>query len=184
MRVLGLARLPSFVDGETLTIAEVSFTNEGSSPYDKMKQLRRMVDEGANDPRVCELAAAICAPCAARDSYAEAAAILSWVQSNVKYMDEDPEIFRSANYTATHGYGDCDDGVILAGALCKSIGIGTVVTVLSKRAGLFTWEPFHVYLCAALPKRNPTELVPMETTMKVPLGWDPHQYAVDHASEM
>jgi hypothetical protein len=182
MRVQGFSRLPSAVNGEMLSITRVSFDER--SPYDKMRQLRRMIGEGADDPRVCELAAAICTECPARDGYAEAAAILAWTQRNVKYVDEDPEIFRSANYTATHGYGDCDDGVILAGSLCKSIGIETVITVLSKKIGFLNWEPFHVYLLAALPKRNPVELVPMETTLSVPLGWEPFTYAQNHASDM
>ena len=170
--------------GEVVRYTGVDFDERGGSPTDKMRMLRHLIDEGAKDPRINELASRIVHGIPARDDGAEASALLVWTQQNPRYTEEGTETFRDAAYTAQHGYGDCDDAAVLFGALCESIGIPVRLEVISKRSGLFRFEPIHVYCLVGLPHRAPVEWIPAETTMLVPLGWDPAEYAVQHADKL
>jgi transglutaminase-like putative cysteine protease len=145
-------------------------------PADKMRRLRGMIDDGANDPLVHELAAHIIAPIDARDAAGEAAMLLSWVQTKIRYTPERVETFQSARYTLEHGFGDCDDLVVVLGALLESIVIPTQLEVLGwTEDGVFDCR--HIFLRVGLPPRAPTEWVAAEPTLPVPFGWEPAPYA-------
>ena len=66
--------------------------------------------------------------------------------------------------------GDCDDHTALICALAASVGF---------RVGLRAWGEYgedftHVYALAGLPKRDPSEEIGMDTTVKESyLGWQP-----------
>lgn len=185
MRVLARFFAPSLAwPGEIRQFTKVDFDERGGSPRDKIRTLRGLVDEGAADPRICELASRIALGAPLRDDAAEAQALLSWVQENIRYTEEGTETFRTASYTAEHGYGDCDDSSVLFGALCESIAIPVALQVISKRTGVFRFEPLHVFCLVGLPRRNPLEWVPAETTLPRPLGWDPTVYAIEHADKL
>lgn len=185
MKILDHFFAPSLgFPGEMRHFIKVDFDERGGSPADKMRAIRSMIADGAADPRIGELASSIVNNVGPRDDKAEAAALLAWVQENVRYTEEGTETFRSAAYTAEHGYADCDDMTILLGALLESIGIPTKVVVISKRVGLFRHEPLHVFLRSGHPHRAPREWIPLEPTLPVSFGWDPEIYALAHADAL
>lgn len=70
----------------------------------------------------------------------------------------------------TSGAGDCDDATVVFGALCKRAGFSTVrARVISVDGEAFG----HVYPVVGLPRKYPTELVPLDPTVRnaVP-GWE------------
>jgi transglutaminase-like putative cysteine protease len=170
--------------GQVQLYTHVDFDERGGSPADKMRMIRQMISDGAHDPLINELASSIVHSCPARDDYCEAQALLTYVQEKQRYTEEGEETFRDAVYTATHGFSDCDDATILFGALAESIGIPTRVEVISKRIGLLRYEPIHVYPLVGLPHRAPEQWIPAETTLHVPLGWDPAVWAEQHADKL
>lgn len=69
--------------------------------------------------------------------------------------------------------GDCDDHAALIATLCAAIGF---------KVGLRAWGPSsaqngeltHVYAVVQVPKRNPTEVLGMDTTVEqADVGWEP-----------
>jgi len=185
MKILGRLITPSLAfPGEVREFIKVDFDERGGSPHDKIRKLRALISDGAQDPRINELASSLVRGQPDRDDAAEAATLLEYVQNHVRYTEEGTETFRSAAYTAEKGFGDCDDAVVLYCALCESIGIPTRLSIISKRTGLLRHEPLHVYALVGLPHRNPTDWLPAEPTIHVPLGWDPVEYAAAHADKL
>lgn len=175
MRLLNAFAAPSLgYPGERRQVAGVMFSEMG--PEDKMRRLRAMIDSGAVDPMVHELAAQIVAQTPPRDATAEAAAVLAWVQHNIRYTRELVETFQSAAYTLAHRYGDCDDMVVALGALLESLTIPTRLEVLGwHEQGVF--DARHIFLRVGLPAHAPTAWVAAESILPVPLGWEPAVYA-------
>lgn len=183
MRELGHWRVRSWAyPGELRDLILVDFDDQ-HGPHDKMRALRAMIQKGATDPLVNELAMAIVASCPARSEACEAAALQQWCQQQIRYADDGTQTFRDLGYTLRHlaAGGNCANaGAIVFGALCQSIGIPTRLVVLSRRTMLFASDPFHVYCEIGTPRRTPEEWIPVEVTQPVPFGWDPAAYVAQH----
>ena len=92
------------------------------SERDKFLLLRARAGEGAADPRVIDLAYRLTARC--RQSHdTQARALHAWVRDTIAYLDERPERFQAAWYTASNGRGDCDCQTILLGAMAEALGL-------------------------------------------------------------
>ncbi len=105
-----------------------------------------------------------------RNHAAYAVAIAKWVQENIQYVNESPEVFQEPTATLAMGYGDCDDLVTLVASLVESLGIETQIVGME-------WEHpdgrafQHIFARAVIPMtggRGPW-YVPLDTTLQRPI---------------
>ncbi len=112
-----------------------------------------------------------------KDIDKEIEVIFKFVRDEIKYR-KDPyrvEMFQSPvrtlkDYLKGYGAGDCDDKAILAASMLSSIGYKVRLVLMNPRGGAYTHvicEVFH-----PIEKR----WIPLETTLKVPLGWSSHTF--------
>lgn len=141
--------------------------------------MHSLIDRGAMDPHVREQALGIVrsAGAGARDSASEIAAVFAWVKANMRFQKDvsGGEYLCSADYLLKTLAGDCDDYVILTGALLKSLGIPVRITTIAADRE----EPArmsHVYLEA----QSKGEWIPLDGTQThaVP-GWAPARLHVE-----
>jgi len=108
------------------------------------------------------------------DPLAKAEAVLLYVRRVVKFRQEKDEVLKTSDvmlYEASvaperFAYGDCDDGVILAGSLYLCMGYPVKIVVISKRGDLIYW---HVYLAVQVHE----EWFPVDPISEGrPLGWE------------
>ena len=111
------------------------------------------------------------ATCGMKDAVCESQALWDFAVMNVRYvLDPDGyDMFSTAKYTLLASGGDCDDFVILLGALHRLVGFQSVVARVVSANGR-NWE--HVYTLVGFPKANPTQWIALDPTVKgsVP-GW-------------
>lgn len=138
--------------------------------------MHSLIDRGAVDPHVREQALGIVrsAGVGARDSASEIAAVFAWVKANMRFQKDvsGGEYLCSADYLLKTLAGDCDDYVILTGALLKSLGVPVRITTIAadrEEPGRMS----HVYLEA----QSKGEWIPLDGTQAraVP-GWAPPRY--------
>lgn len=111
-----------------------------------IRQMRRLIQQGKQDPKVHELAAQILrkANVAAYDWEGEARAIFEAVRRNLRFTrDVDGnETLHGAADIIRLGIGDCDDHTVLICSLLKTIGCDCrIVTIATDPGGEFS----HVY---------------------------------------
>ena len=125
--------------------------------------LRQIVIAARAQPEIRRLARDIVARqfgCATNDQRRHALALARWVQMNVRYMQEIPEVLQTPAVTIAEGYGDCDDQAVLLCTLLEAVGIGSYLFAIGG------WAPpdrySHIYCVAELPG---PELIPLDTTL-------------------
>jgi transglutaminase-like putative cysteine protease len=96
-----------------------------------------------------------------KDKASQAIAIARWVQNNITYVEEMPEVFQTPTHTIATGYGDCDDFAPLIGSLIESIGIESELVGMH-----FRNEYRHIFARAVLP--NGTR-IPLDATLTAPV---------------
>jgi len=109
--------------------------------------------------------------CGMKDAVCESQALWDFAVLNVRYvLDPDGyDMFSTAKYTLLAGGGDCDDFVILLGALHRLVGFQSVVARVVSAGGKH-WE--HVYLLVGFPKAGPKQWVALDPTVKgATPGW-------------
>lgn len=157
-----------------------------------LQQLAELAQRATVHPLVRETAMQITAECPARDDSCELEAIFNAVKhgdprvrplrKGVRYV-ADPRW--ADHFTAPHRLlkqcargacaGDCDDHAALIVALAGSLGFVM---------GLRVWGPshsnyVHVYAIAGVPKRDPREVLGLDTTVDdSTVGWEPPSGAV------
>jgi Transglutaminase-like superfamily len=96
-------------------------------------QMRRLIDEGAKDPVVHELAARLVSKLRPYDWNGEAQAIYNWVRANVRFTRDvrGKETLHAAREIIRLGIGDCDDFTILICALAASVGFKCRIVTVS-----------------------------------------------------
>lgn len=130
--------------------------------------IRKMIVEGSHTAPVLDTAAELVRDLVPLGKAAQAQALWQYVRDSVLYL-EDPysdDHFQSPEVTMRRGAGDCDDQVILLGALLRSIGIGVcLVFVFDAPPTGETFEfPSHVYLEGDVGQvQGETYYVAMET---------------------
>lgn len=148
--------------------------------------LRAFVEDTSRDPAIVEKANEIIrsAGVQLRDHRAEWAALLKWVQQNIRFMAESKERIQSPQYTLTQKMGDCDDLALTLAALGYSMRLPFkfVLSGRDKRGERVRWvegsgKPpvaawTHIYVQAQWPPFRPTASAWAEPTLDVPLGWD------------
>ncbi len=111
------------------------------------------------------------AQCRPRDQLCHAIAIGRWVQDNVTYVNELPEVFQTPTTTVATGYGDCDDFTVLICSLLESIGIASELVGLEWTEKDERGRPLkmfrHIFPRAIIPgMRAP---VPLDATLTTPI---------------
>lgn len=186
------ARAPEVKIWETGTLEEhVSLIQQQMHKGVQDSELRQLTlkvlgarpDDWAEDPRTGETYPIAVAygqqfilpkvpACAMKDDRCESQAIWDFTVLNVRYV-LDPagyDLFATPKYTLLAGGGDCDDMVILMGAMHRLAGFDHVAARIVSTNGRY-WE--HVYLLVGYPKTGqPRTWVALDPTVKgaVP-GW-------------
>jgi hypothetical protein len=117
-----------------------------------IRQMRRLISQGKQDPKVHELAAQIlrCARVPAYDWTGEAQAIFNWWHKNIRFtrdVDGHETLHAPADILRL-GIGDCDDFTVGICSLLKTIGADCrIVTISVDPEGEFS----HVYPEVILP---------------------------------
>jgi hypothetical protein len=162
------------------------------SEPERLKLIRGIVMMSGRDPRLAKLCVDIFrkARVQPRDYKGQAAALLKWVQDpvNCYYTNEPAERLQAPLWTIKHGFGDCDDQVILLCALFESIRLPWKLVIAGTQGkgkdikkvrfiegGVYpqgcTWN--HIYCAVGTPPFRPKTWYFCETTIQgVPLGWD------------
>lgn len=152
-----------------------------------LEQLAELAQRSTVHPLVRETAIRLTADCDARDDECELQAIFDAVKhgdprvqglkAGVRYVadprwaDHFTAPYRLLKQCASGACaGDCDDHAALIVALAGSLGF---------KVGLRVWGPtpsefVHVYAVAGVPKRDPREVVGLDTTVDASsVGWEP-----------
>jgi len=122
-----------------------------------VNHLQGFVDVFGRTPQVRAAAEAVLRSTRDNDLAAHARALLAWVKERVKYLPDpdgaewivSPLVQLDRIAAEGFSYGDCDDHVLLLGALLQSIGIPATVHAVKIRPS----DPWfnHVILSARLP---------------------------------
>lgn len=100
-----------------------------------------------------------------KDYAGEARALFRFVQRKIRYVREGAETLQIPEATLQLRAGDCDDMVILLGALLRSVGLQVALVV----GGYAKDQYSHVWLRVMVNGR----WVPMDPTEPHPMGWEP-----------
>lgn len=101
----------------------------------------------------------------------EADVLFNFTRDNVRYT-RDPhnvELFQSVERSLEHGIGDCDDQVIVLGALLQATGFPVVLRVIALKGSA---QYQHIYLAVGLPPHSPTKYKPLDPSKPNPAGWE------------
>lgn len=152
-------------DGAEVVQSHVRF----GSQAEQVQFLRAMVDQFREQPAIRARARDIvfrqygCRPKYFMD---HAIAIGSWVQNNVTYANEIPEVFQTPSHTLYCRYGDCDDFTTLICSLLESVGIESELVAL-EWDGAFR----HIFPVACVPGRmGQTVRLPLDATLSQPVA--------------
>lgn len=134
------------------------------SQPDQIRLLREMADEYAQTYAIRSRARDIVFrvwPTPPKDKRAQALAIASWVQDNVTYVEERPEVFQTPLATVACGYGDCDDQAVLVCALLTSLNIDNQLVGMR-------WRDQYRHIFPAAVCHG--EWLPLDTTLSHPVA--------------
>lgn len=151
---------------ETTSIGEEVTTTRHvfRSQEDQCRYLRSVVDAYRGSAGIRQRARDIVFRlfgCEARDKRAHALAIARWVQLEITYVNEFPEVFQTPETTLAEGYGDCDDHAVLVACLLESVGVPVYLFSIG-------WNDppapryEHIYPVADL---GPLGMLPIDTTL-------------------
>lgn len=101
----------------------------------------------------------------AREPYLHAVALARWVQQNITYVQELPEVFQTPLATLDTGYGDCDDMAVLLASLLESVGIPAYLFSIGINPPPAP-ELEHIYVVADVGGPNELALVPLDPTLR------------------
>ena len=151
---LGLAPDGSYV--ETVEVGDID---------ERIGLLKQIIRESIADPAIKKRAATL----VRGTDEKEIQAVFSFIKNNVKFREEDGEIFQDSAATLARKYGDCDDMVTLAASLFHWLGFPLKIRVVGTTGDM---DFSHVYLKVGLPKRLPAKWISFDPSVDRPLGWD------------
>lgn len=145
---------------------------------DRVKFLRRRVDEGKRDPQLYAFARSVitnkcgtkwCIP--EKDNKKEAKAIFDAIRRRVRYTSDihGVDTYQNPGKTLALGTADCDDYSTLLCSAMLSVGIPCRFKVIRTRGGK-DWN--HIYAQAGFPRAKPTQWISMDASVPVPFGWE------------
>lgn len=163
------------------------------SGYDdpkKLEVIKSIAEQRGRDPRIRKMVAKIIKKSGVppRDYRKQAAILLSWVQDpkNIYYLNEPGEQLQDPIYTIKHGFGDCDDQVLVLCCFFEAIRLPWKLVISGRhkqtkqkvrhiQGGQYppgvAWS--HIYCMVGTPAFVPKKWYYCEPTIQgVPLGWD------------
>jgi hypothetical protein len=160
------------------------------SMEERIAFLRSFVEDKARDPMITKKALQIIrqARVPLRDHFGEWAALLRWVQHNVRFTAELKERIQSPQFTLTERYGDCDDLCLVLVGLGSGLRLGYRFVLLGRKDNgtkvcwiegegpcpkNVNWH--HIYAVVGNHAFRPSEWKFAEPTLDVPLGFDPYK---------
>jgi transglutaminase-like putative cysteine protease len=154
--------------GDVVITQRVTF----ASQEHQVRYLRQLVEVYRCHPAIRARARDIIFNVAHADPRNEAAyaiALAQWVQTNIRYVKELPEVFQVPTATVSLAAGDCDDHVTLLGSLLESVGIVSELVALEWAAPKGSDRPRalqHIYCQAVIGNRW---RLPLDTTLQRPI---------------
>jgi hypothetical protein len=159
MRTLNTRTVPALVPGgAAYRQREVVFRNFA----EEARFLRQLVDRFSTDLALKEFALGIVrdAGAAARDEYAQAIAIGSWVQDHIYYVHEKSETFQNPHITIKMLAGDCDKHAVLICAMLGTLGIRNKLCVLKLNG---RWA--HIFAVALVVQDGELHRLTLDSTL-------------------
>ena len=145
-------------DGKTYETVEVGTIDE------RVSLIKDIIAESVADPEIKKRAKAL----SRGTDLQQVQNVFRFVKQNVRFESEEPfEIYKDASTSLSHGYGDCDDQVILGASLLINMNFKVVLTVTGEEQDFS-----HIYLKVGLPKRGAKKWVSFDASVDRPLGWD------------
>lgn len=138
------------------------------SQPDQIRFLRQMVNEYRGHYSIRARARDIVfrqGLCPPKDQLCHALAIGSWVQNNIVYVNELPEVFQTPTTTISTGYGDCDDFSSLICSLLEAVGVESELVGM-EWGGTFQ----HIFPRAVLPYARPPQRLALDATLPTPIA--------------
>lgn len=153
---------------------------------DRIRILKRLVEQGKRDPEVYAFARqAVAQRCGDRwcvdekDTLGELKALFDAIRSRVRYTSDIAGIdsYQTPGKTLRMGSGDCDDASSLSAAAALSIGIPARFKVIRTKDAR-DWN--HIYVEMGVPRGNPKRWVPFDASVPKPMGWEaPKQFVAE-----
>jgi len=146
----------------------VNIPNGAAGVFQTASMMRQLIQAYKTDLELRTTAANLVFLTPEKNDLAEVEAIFNFVRDNIRYLKDvnQVETLTTPDRTLALGYGDCDDQVVLLGALLESIGYPTRI-VLSGYADPGIFE--HVYLQVCVQNH----WIDMDPTEQIPLGFSP-----------
>ena len=138
----------------------------------RVKILQGLVRSGIRSPITRAEATWLVSTCPDRDDGCEVAKVFWYVKANVRYTQDiiGIDTYQAAHRTLQYAGGDCDDHTVLLCSMLSAIGFQTGFRVISTTGQ--SWE--HIYALVGLPKKAPTAVLPLDTTVPSSRpGWEP-----------
>ncbi len=146
----------------------VDIPNGAAGVFTTASTMRQLINAYKTDVELRSTAANLVFLTPEKNDYAEVEAIFNFVRDNIRYLKDvhNVETLTTPDRTLQLGYGDCDDQVVLLGAMLESIGYPTRIVLTGYGdPGIFE----HVYLQALVQNH----WVDMDPTEQIPLGFAP-----------
>jgi hypothetical protein len=131
---------------------------------DRVKLIMQRIDEGSSNPVVLQTLAKIVTvrdgrgnwTIAEKDWGGELKAIWKWIRKNIRYTLDTyhRDMYQSAERTLDLKKGDCDDLVILSGAMLQAQGFPVKIEVIDTSG---SWN--HIYLTVGMPPTDPKKWI-------------------------
>jgi transglutaminase-like putative cysteine protease len=170
-RFLGALNEP-LQSGSSPTVARLMGISDGpAGATQTLTQMRQLVQDAVRDPtqRVRELALKIIPSSA---WVAQIRAIQQWVQNNIRYVQDPPdmELVQTPQKTIEYAAGDCDDQSVLTAALLTATGHPSRFLAVGFGGGPLA----HVVTQTKITNTGTdADWVAVETIQSRPLGWLP-----------
>ena len=164
--------------GEREVLAKHMRTAQVTSLQQRIRFIQGRVLKGETDPQIYTIARKIVSRRCGddwcimeKDNLGEAKAIFDFMRKNVRYTSDSLNIdtFQNPILTIKLGTGDCDDHAATTCALLLSIGIPCRLKVVQTTDSN---QPNHIYAQAGFPRANPQKWLTMDSSVKVPFGWE------------
>lgn len=188
--IWGAPRVEQSIAGDVVSTRRVIFRDQ----KEQIRYLRQMVNESRCLYAIRARARDVVFrqySCHPRDQVAHALAIGTWVQKNITYVEELPEVFQTPSATIAQGYGDCDDVVGVVCSLLEAVGIFSEVvgmewTETDPLTGIRDRSFHHIFGRALLPSSRGSVRIPLDTTLSSPISEqrDPIQIAICQGKDL
>lgn len=145
-----------------------SIPNGANGVFTTAQAMRQLINAYKTDVEIRATAANLVWITPEKDDLAEVEAIFNYIRDHIRYLKDVNlvETLTTPDRTLQLGYGDCDDQVVLLGAMLESIGYPTRI-VLTGYSDPGVYE--HVYLQGLIQNH----WIDMDPTEQIPLGFSP-----------